>query len=76
MCVAVSDRAAALAATGLAAVAVHLGRPLNCHLPVAVDGTLHAKYPNFKERMLCNLRMLLGNKMGVRFLPAQDGSGE
>ena len=73
VCVAVSDRAARLAAAGLAAVAVHLEKERDCL--VAVDGTLYAKYPNFEKRMLRCLRELLGAGMGVRFQPAEDGSG-
>ncbi len=41
----------------------------------AVDGTLYAKYPKFKDRMLACLKTLLGRRMGVRFVSAEDGSG-
>jgi len=73
LCVTVSNRAAKLAGAGLAAVAVHLKREHDCL--IAVDGTLYAKYPKFKERMTSCLQLMLGNKMGVRFLTAEDGSG-
>jgi len=73
VCVAVSDRAALLAGAGLAAVAEHLKREHDCL--VAVDGTLFAKYPKIKDRMLSCLKTLLGRRMGVRFVSAEDGSG-
>ncbi|EKX37466.1 hypothetical protein GUITHDRAFT_116430 [Guillardia theta CCMP2712] len=73
ICTLVSSRAARLTAAGLAAVAEYLDRCSDCL--VAVDGTLFLKYPKLEERIESALKELLGPKMGVRFLPASDGSG-
>uniref|UniRef100_A0A7S0H5D3 Phosphotransferase n=1 Tax=Hanusia phi TaxID=3032 RepID=A0A7S0H5D3_9CRYP len=73
ICSFVSSRAARLTAAGLAAVAEYLNKCDDCL--VAVDGTLFLKYPKLEGRIESSLRELLGAKMGVRFLPASDGSG-
>ena len=73
VCVAVSDRAARLAAAGVGRCGCALGE--GAGLPGCCRRDPVRKYPNFEKRMLRCLRELLGAGMGVRFQPAEDGSG-
>jgi len=69
----VAARAAALAATQLAACIKQMGKE-NQNVVIAVDGSVFEKYPGFKEMMEANLEILLQHK-NARLVLAKDGSG-
>lgn len=75
VCEMVSTRAARLAAAGVAAVVVKMGRVERC--AVAVDGSVFQHYPNFESRMQVALDELFGGSAahGIRFVRSEDGSG-
>lgn len=76
VCEIVSTRAARLAAGGIAAVAIKIGKTHDC--TVAVDGTLFQKYPNFESRIQQALRELFyqDKTMNIVFKRSEDGSGK
>jgi len=69
----VAARAAALAATQLAACMKQMGKE-NQNVVIAVDGSVFEKYPGFKEMMEANMEILLQHK-NAQLVLAKDGSG-
>ncbi len=76
ICQYVSERAAKISAAAISAVVLRMDPQLECHHTIAVDGTLYAKYPDFKQTIIKTLQALHG-VASRRFSLTQstDGSG-
>ncbi|CAB3982158.1 hexokinase HKDC1, partial [Paramuricea clavata] len=72
ICQVMSERAACLAAAGLAAIVKKIGRS---HCTIAVDGSLFKKHPKFKTYMESTLGELLPGKH-IKLMLSEDGSGK
>lgn len=53
VCVAITTRAARMAATGIVALTKKINKLDGC--TVAVDGSLYKKHPNFSHRCVCSV---------------------
>lgn len=69
----IGTRSARLSAAGVAAICKKKNLKA-CH--VGADGSVYAKYPNFRERGIQALRDIFGSEGdNIKILPAEDGSG-
>jgi hexokinase len=76
ICRHISSRAARIAAAAISAVVTWMDPGLERHHSIAVDGTLYAKHPYFKQTIITTLQELHGGA-GSNFSLTQscDGSG-
>lgn len=76
ICRIVSRRAARISGAAISAVIIWMDPELRQDHTVAVDGTLYAKYPQFRQNIIKTLQQLHGAKSNrIKLSDARDGSG-